>query len=383
MKNHILIIIFTALLLTACGQVSPGAYQLEEYLPQLYGKSIGIVANQSSLINNTHLVDSLLSKGITIKKVYAPEHGFRGKAEAGAHVKDGKDPITRLSVLSLYGKNKKPNAEQLAGIDIMLFDLQGVGARFYTYISTLKYIMEACAENNIPLIVLDRPNPNSHYVDGPLLETEHESFVGLMPIPIVYGMTDGELALMINGENWNSTKCNLTVIKMKNYNHQSSYHLPIKPSPNLPNYQSIYLYPSLCLFEGTKVSIGRGTDFPFQVIGFPEYEEKDFQFTPQSIAGVSVNPKFKGQTCYGLDLRNSYSDIDKKPNQINIQWLIDIYQSYPNKDDFFIPFFEKLSGTSKLRQQIIAGESEESIRESWQADLKTFKLKREKYLLYE
>lgn len=383
MKNHIVTIIFIALLQTACGQISPGAHQVEEYLPQLQGKKVGVLANQSSLIANTHLVDSLLSRGVHIKKVYAPEHGFRGKAEAGAHVKDGKDPITGLSVLSLYGKNKKPNADQLAGIDIMIFDLQGVGARFYTYISALKYIMEACAENDIPLLVLDRPNPNSHYVDGPILEKEYESFIGLMPIPIIYGMTDGELALMINGENWNSKKCDLTIIKMKNYDHQTSYQLQVKPSPNLPNYASIYLYPSLCLFEGSKISIGRGTDFPFQVIGFPEYPQKDFQFTPKSIAGVSANPKFKDQVCYGLDLRDLYPSIDTKPNQINVQWLIDFYQSYPDKEEFFTPFFEKLSGTSKLRQQIISGQSEESIRESWQADLKEFKFKREKYLLYE
>lgn len=382
MKNHIVIIIFIALLQSACGQISPGAYQIDEYLPQLQGKSVGVVANQSSLIGNTHLVDSLLNRGIHIKKVYAPEHGFRGNAEAGALVKDGKDPITGLSVLSLYGKNKKPNAEQLAGIDVMIFDLQGVGTRFYTYISTLKYMMEACAENDIPLIVLDRPNPNSHYVDGPILEKEKESFVGLMPIPIVYGMTDGELALMINGENWNNKNCDLTIIKMKNYDHQKSYNLQVKPSPNLPNFTSIYLYPSLCLFEGTKMSIGRGTDFPFQVIGYPNYPEKSFQFTPKSIAGVSANPKFKDQVCYGLDLRNLYPNIEKKPHQLNIQWLIDFYNSYPNKEEFFIPFFEKLSGTSKLRQQIIAGESEEAIRKSWQADLDEFKLKRENYLLY-
>ncbi|NPD45514.1 MULTISPECIES: DUF1343 domain-containing protein [unclassified Lentimicrobium] len=382
MKNHIVIIIFIALFQTACGQVLPGAYQTQEYLSLLDGKRAGIVANPSSLINNTHLVDSLLKHNINIRKVFAPEHGFRGKAEAGAHVKDGKDPLTGLSVLSLYGKNKKPNSQQLAGIDIMIFDLQGVGARFYTYISTLKYMMEACAENDIPLIVLDRPNPNSHYVDGPIMEKENESFVGLMPIPIVYGMTDGELALMINGENWNSKKCDLTIIELKNYDHQKSYNLQVKPSPNLPNFASIYLYPSLCLFEGTKMSIGRGTDFPFQVIGFPDYPEKSFQFTPKSIAGVSANPKFKDQVCYGLDLRKLYPNIEEKPNQLNLKWLIDFYNSYTDKDAFFIPFFEKLSGTSKLRQQIIAGESEESIRESWQADLDEFKLKRENYLLY-
>lgn len=382
MKNHIILIIFIALLNTACGQVLPGAYQTDEYLPILAGKRVGIVANPSSLINTTHLVDSLLSLGIDIQKVFAPEHGFRGKAEAGAYVEDGKDAKTGLEVTSIYGANRKPKPEQLSGIDLMIFDLQGVGARFFTFISTLKYIMEACAENGIPLIVLDRPNPHAHYVDGPIMQKEYESFVGLMPIPIVYGMTDGELALMINGEKWNSKTCDLQVIPIKNYQRNSSYELPIKPSPNLPNFQSIYLYPSLCLFEGTKISIGRGTDFPFQVIGYPEYAENEFQFSPIGIPGVSANPKFKNQVCYGLDLRNHYLNIEEKPHQLNIQWLIHFYNNYPNKEEFFIPFFENLSGNSTLRKQIIADEPEESIRESWQADLDDFKLKRALYLLY-
>lgn len=383
MKSHIILIIFIGLLNHACSQVSPGAHQTDTYLPLLKGKQVGIIANPSSLINSTHLVDSLLSHHIDIHKVYAPEHGFRGKAEAGDHVVDGKDAKTGLDIISIYGSNRKPKAEQLEGIDIMIFDLQGVGTRFFTYISTLKYMMEACAENNIPLIVLDRPNPNAHYVDGPMIQKEHESFVGLMPIPIVYGMTDGELAQMINGENWNSKNCELIVIPIKNYSHQTPYELPVKPSPNLPNFQSIYLYPTLCLFEGTKASIGRGTDFPFQVIGFPEYPEKDFQFKPRSIPGVSANPKFKDELCYGLDYRNLYSSIHEKPYQLNIQCWIDLYGSYPNKEDFFIPFFEKLSGTNELRQQIQMGLSEELIRASWQPDLEDFKAKREKYLLYD
>lgn len=383
MKRNIILIIFIGLISHACGQVLPGAHQTDQYIAILEGKRVGIVANPSSLINNTHLIDSLLSHNINIQRVYAPEHGFRGKAEAGAHVEDGKDAKTGLEIISIYGSNRKPNKEQLEGIDIMVFDLQGVGTRFFTYISTLKYMMEACAENNIPLIVLDRPNPNAHYVDGPMMQKEHESFVGLMPIPIVYGMTDGELAQMINGEKWNSKTCELRVIPIKNYSHNTSYELPVKPSPNLPNFQSIYLYPTLCLFEGSKASIGRGTEFPFQVIGFPEYSPKDFQFTPQSIKGVSVHPKFENITCYGLDYRGLYNSIDEKPYQLNIQWWIDIYQSYPNKEDFFIPFFENLSGTKELRQQIEMGLSEEAIRESWQLDLKEFNAKREKYLLYD
>lgn len=383
MKSNIILIIFTGIMSFAFGQVLPGAHQTDEYLSLVRGKKVGVVANPSSLINNTHLVDSLLSLQIQISKVFAPEHGFRGKAEAGEHVEEGIDAQTGLNIISIYGANRKPNKKQLDGIDIMVFDLQGVGTRFFTYISTLKYIMEACAEHDIPLIVLDRPNPNAHYVDGPIMQKEYESFVGLMPIPIVYGMTDGELAQMINGEKWNSKTCELIIIPIKNYTHQTSYDLPVKPSPNLPNFQSIYLYPTLCLFEGTKVSIGRGTDFPFQVIGFPEYQMKDFQFKPRSIPGVSAHPKFKGEICYGLDLRVLYHSIEEKPYQLNIQWWIDIYTSYIEKEEFFIPFFENLSGTKELRRQIEIGLSEEEIRESWQEGLIAFKKKREKYLLYE
>lgn len=363
-------------------QILPGAYQTNEYLPLLKDKNIGVVANQSSLIGHTHLIDSLLSLNIKITKVFAPEHGFRGKAEAGAKIEDDKDLKTGLKIISLYGKNKKPRAEQLDGIDIMLFDLQGVGARFYTYISTLKYVMEACGENKIPLIVLDRPNPNIHYVDGPVLEKELQSFVGTMPIPIVYGMSDGELAKMINGENWNSSQCELTVIPIKNYTRKSVYELPVKPSPNLPNYQSIYLYPSLCLFEGTPISIGRGTTFPFQVIGYPENKLGSFVFTPKSILGVSENPKFKDQDCFGTNLQGLFNSLNNKPNQLNISWIINTYKDYPEKEKFFTPFFDKLAGTQKLRKQIESGWSEEQIRRSWQKDLENFNYKRQKYLIY-
>jgi uncharacterized protein YbbC (DUF1343 family) len=363
-------------------QILAGAYQTDSYIPLIQNKKVGIVGNQSSLINNTHLVDSLLCLNIEITKVFAPEHGFRGKAEAGAQIKDGKDPKTKLDVVSLYGKNKKPSSEQLAGIDIIIFDLQGVGARFYTYISTLKYVMEACAENDIPLIVLDRPNPNIHYVDGPVLKKEFESFVGSMPIPIVYGMTDGELAQMINGENWNSEKCELTVIPILNYTRNSVYELPVKPSPNLPNFQSIYLYPSLCLFEGTMVSIGRGTDYPFQVVGHPHYMLGSFVFKPESIAGVSENPKFKGQNCFGVNLQSSFQTIDDKPQQLNLSYLIGMFETYKGEQDFFNSFFDKLAGTNQLRKQIEWGWNEEQIRESWQHRLDDFKEKRKAYLIY-
>ncbi len=341
-----------------------------------------MVANQSSLIHHTHLIDSLLKLEVHIIKVFAPEHGFRGKAEAGAKVEDGKDLKTGLHIVSLYGKNKKPKAQQLEGLDVILFDLQGVGARFYTYISTLKYVMEACGENHIPLIVLDRPNPHIHYVDGPILQKENESFVGSMPIPIVYGMSDGELAQMINGENWNTANCDLTVIPIKNYSRASSYKLPISPSPNLPNFNAIYLYPSLCLFEGTAISIGRGTEFPFQVIGYPENNLGSFEFTPKAIPGVSENPKFKNQACYGTGLQGYYKTIYEKPNQLSLSWLLGYYHIYPNKDQFFTSFFEKLSGTKELRMQMESGMTEEQIRLSWQKDLQEFKSRREKYLIY-
>lgn len=384
MKNLIIIIIFYFVSIYSFTQIIPGAYQTQDYLPLLENKKVGIVSNQSSLIGNTHLVDSLLSLGVQIEKVFAPEHGFRGNAEAGAHISDGRDHKTQLHIISLYGKNKKPSKEQLKGIDIMIFDIQGVGARFYTYISTLANIMESCAEQHIPLIVLDRPNPNAHYIDGPVLNMNYASFVGMFPIPVVYGMTDGELAQMINGENWltNGMNCNLTIIKMKNYSHNSSYDLPVKPSPNLPNFQSVYLYPSLCFFEGTTVSIGRGTEMPFQIIGYPKYPDQEFSFTPHSISGVSENPKFENTKCFGINLSNLYSEIDYKPQQLEIKWLLEFYQSFEPKNEFFNPFFEKLAGNGELRKQIEDGWSEQQIRESWQDDLEAFKKLRVKYLIY-
>ena len=352
-----------------------GAERFDDYLPLIKNKKVGVVGNQTSMIGNTHLVDSLLSLRIDVVKVFSPEHGFRGKADAGAKIEDGIDSKTGLSIISLYGKNKKPYPEHLEEIDVILFDIQDVGARFYTYISTLHYIMEAAAENNISVIVLDRPNPNGHYVDGPIREESFESFVGMHPIPIVHGMTIGEYAKMINDEHWISTKCNLTVIEMENYNHKMQYDLPIKPSPNLPTARAINLYPSLCLFEGTTVSIGRGTAYPFQHFGAP-YLEGDYSFTPKSGAG-SKYPKHENKECFGTDLR-----IEKSLTTINLNWIIEAYKQCPEKEEFFNSFFDKLAGTVKLRKQIIAEKTQKEIKESWQEGLEEFKEIREKHLIY-
>lgn len=368
--------------------IKTGAAQTNLYVDFLKDKKIGIVANQTSVINNnkngfTHLVDSLLNLNITVDKVFAPEHGFRGKADAGELIKNGKDKKTGLPIISLYGKNKKPSATQLENLDIVVFDIQDVGARFYTYISTLHYVMEACAEQNIPFIVLDRPNPNAHYIDGPVLEKEHKSFVGMHPVPVVYGMTIGEYAQMINGENWlkNKVKCNLTVIPIKNYSHETTYNLPIKPSPNLPNSKSINLYPSLCFFEGTPISVGRGTNMQFQIFGHPEFDSKKFHFsfTPQPNEGAKY-PKHENKTCFGSDLR----DV-KTLNQLNLSWLISSYKIYRktnSKKPFFNTFFTKLAGTEKLQQQIEAGLSTRKIKETWEKDLQDFIQLRSQYLIY-
>ena len=353
-----------------------GAECTDTYLPLLKRKAVGIIGNQTSMIAETHLVDSLLSLGINVVKVFSPEHGFRGTADAGAKIEDGIDVKTRLPIISLYGKNKKPSPKQLEGIDVFLFDIQDVGARFYTYISTLHYVMEAASENKINVIVLDRPNPNGHYIDGPIREEGFKSFVGMHPVPIVHGMTIGEYAKMINGENWISTKCNLTVIEIENYTHDMHYDLPIKPSPNLPNSKSINLYPSLCLFEGTNVSIGRGTDYPFQHFGAP-YLESNYSFTPKSGEG-SKYPKHKNIKCHGTDLRFQ----DNYLTTINLNWLINSYNKCPDKEKFFTHFFDKLAGTDKLRLQIIAGKDAKEIKDSWAKDLNTFKEIRSKYLLY-
>ena len=353
-----------------------GAERTETYLPLLKNKKVGVIGNQSSMIVNTHLVDSLLSLGIDVVKVFSPEHGFRGTADAGAIIEDGIDSKTGIPIISLYGNNKKPRKEQLKEIDILVFDIQDVGVRFYTYISTLHYVMEAAAENNINVIVLDRPNPNGHYIDGPILDTTFQTFVGMHAIPIVHGMTIGEYGKMINEENWISTKCDLTIIKMENYTHDMSYNLPIKPSPNLPNARSINLYPSLCLFEGTSISIGRGTDYPFQHFGAP-YLESSYSFTPKSGEG-SKYPKHEDIVCFGTDLRFQ----DNYLTTINLNWIIEAYKQCPEKEEFFTNFFDKLAGTDKLRKQIIAGETAREIKATWKEGLEDFKKIRKKYLIY-
>ncbi|MGB5418345.1 exo-beta-N-acetylmuramidase NamZ family protein [Algibacter sp.] len=382
-----------------------GANRIELYLPLIKGKRIGIVANQASVVffdkklksknkSYTHLVDSLVSLHVDVQTVFAPEHGFRGKADAGEVIKDGVDPKTGIPIISLYSANKKPKLEQIketekyesdvskgvSKIDAMVFDLQDVGVRFYTYISTLHYVMEACAEANISLIILDRPNPNGHYIDGPILEMENKSFVGMHPIPVAYGMTIGEYAKMINGEKWlaNGIQCDLKVIPIKNYNHKLSYSLPIKPSPNLPNDQAINLYPSLCFFEGTNVSAGRGTETQFQIFGSPFLNKDtfDFEFIPKPNEG-SKYPKHQNTLCYGMDLTKI-----ERIDTLNLEWLIDAYNNTKNKSEFFNSFFIKLSGTKKLQQQIEAGMSEEDIKSSWKTGLEAFEKTRETYLLY-
>ena len=358
--------------------VFPGAYQTTEYFPSLKGKNIAVVANQTSLINQTHLVDTLLSSMICVKKIFCPEHGFRGTADAGESIQSSKDGKTGLPAISLYGKNKKPYPSDLAEIDIIVFDIQDVGVRFYTYISTLHYVMEACAENNILLVILDRPNPNANYVDGPVLKPNYKSFVGMHTVPLVYGMTIGEYAQMINGEGWLSkkVKCNLQVVKCKNYTHKTKYSLPIKPSPNLPNMQSVYLYPSLGLFEGTDVSVGRGTEYPFQILGNPFLDSTLFHFVPKSQPGAK-NPMYEDKKCYGLDLRNSEDSV------FTLKYLIKMYNLSPNKEAFFNPFFQKLMGSDEIIPMIKAGKTEEEIKNTWKVDLDKFKIIRKKYLLYE
>ncbi|MBB4804221.1 uncharacterized protein YbbC (DUF1343 family) [Flavobacterium nitrogenifigens] len=359
--------------------IKTGADNYEKYLPLLKDKKIGIVTNQTGILSDkTHLVDFLLEKKITVQTIFAPEHGFRGTADAGEHVVDGKDPKTGLSIISLYGDNKKPKPAQLNGIDIMVFDLQDVGARFYTYISSLHYVMEACAENNLPLIILDRPNPNGSIVDGPLLEKEFTSFVGMHPIPLLHGMTIGEYAQMINGQKWlkNGTQCKLTVIPCSNYKRTMEYSLLVKPSPNLPNDQSINLYASLCLFEGTNVSMGRGTEKQFQIYGSPYLTKTNFSFTPKPNFGAK-DPLYNGKECFGEDL-TSYPRL----KQLELKWLLKAYQNTSDKSKFFNAFFTKLAGTKKLQQQIESGVSEKDIRASWKKDLTAFQTMRKPYLLY-
>lgn len=364
---------------TAFLEIKTGADNYEKYLPLLKDKKVGIVTNQTGILSNkTHVVDFLLEKKVALQTIFAPEHGFRGTADAGEHVVDGKDQKTGLPIISLYGDNKKPKTTQLTNIDIMIFDLQDVGARFYTYISSLHYVMEACAENNIPLIVFDRPNPNGSIVDGPLLEKEFTSFVGMHPVPLMHGMTIGEYAQMVNGQKWlkDGVKCKLTVIPCSNYKREMAYSLLVKPSPNLPNDQSINLYASLCLFEGTNVSMGRGTEKQFQIYGSPYLKKTGFSFMPKPNFGAK-DPVYNGKECFGEDL-TSYPKL----KQLELKWLITAYKNTSDKSKFFNAFFTKLAGTKKLQQQIEAGVSEKDIRESWKKDLQAFKAMRKQYLIY-
>lgn len=362
-----------------------GAERLDLYLPLLKGKKIAVVGNQTSVVGDQHLVDTLLALGVNIKKVLALEHGFRGKADAGERIKDSKDPKTGVPIVSLYGRSKKPKPETLEDVDILLFDLQDVGVRFYTYISSMHYIMEGIAESGKQMIILDRPNPNGFYVDGPVLEMEHQSFIGMHPVPIVHGMTIGEFAQMINGEKWlkNGIQCDLKVIPCKNYEHSDYYEVKIKPSPNLPNMASIYLYPSIGLFEGTKISVGRGTDKPFQIIGAPGLEKGNINFTPESRPGAKY-PKHKGIACKGYDLEEFGRDQMPLMKEIYLYWLTGMYQQYPNKAAFFKKSgsFYLLCGNKKIRQMVESGKEADAIRKTWKTDVDDFKTIRKNYLLY-
>ncbi|MEW5845583.1 MAG: DUF1343 domain-containing protein [Bacteroidota bacterium] len=374
-----------ALLLTARAQeILPGARVMSSYLPVLQGKRVAVVANHTTLVGSKHLVDTLLTVGVNIKKIFCPEHGFRGDFEAGEQIGNYTDKTTGLPVISLYGGSKKPKPTDLSDIDVVIFDLQDVGVRFYTYISTMHYVMEACAENGKPLIILDRPNPNGFYVDGPVLDTAFRSFVGMHPVPLVHGMTIGEYAQMINGEGWlkGKIKCQLTIIPCKGYTHSMTTALPVRPSPNLPNHLSVLLYPSLGLFEGTVVSVGRGTDYPFQVFGYPNFPDKGFRYIPVEKRGASVNPPYKGKPVYGIDLRDYSVNYFLDRREIILDWLIYSYSNYPEKEKFFNNFFNLLAGTSELRQQIESGLSPSEIRATWQPALEQYKQIRKKYLLY-
>lgn len=363
-----------------------GAARMDAYLPDLQkAKGVGLVVNPTSTVGSTHLVDTLLAQGVNVRQIFAPEHGFRGTADAGETVTDGKDKQTGLPIISLYGDNKKPKPSQLQGLDVVVFDIQDVGVRFYTYISTLHYVMEACAEQGIKVLVLDRPNPNGHYVDGPILDPDFKSFVGMHRVPIVHGMTVAEYAKMVNGEGWlkGGIKCELEVVPCLNYTHSTPYELPVKPSPNLPNNRSIYLYPSLCFFEGTVVSVGRGTNTQFQVYGHPDATIGDYYFTPEPMPGAKY-PKLEGNRCRGFSLATTAPEHIRQQGYLNLDYLVDFYQAYPDKANFFLEtlFIDKLAGTGALRKAIIAGQSAEEIRASWAEGLTAYREMREVYLLY-
>ena len=412
MKKNTLVFTFVCSLLTivACAQapksvqkpttgkttttvkLKTGAEQTEIYLPLLKGKRVAILANQTSMIGNQTTVDSLLKRGVNFVKIFGPEHGFRGNASAGIDVNDDIDEKTGIKAISLYGKHNTPTKEELADVDVVIFDVQDVGVRFYTYINTLQHLMEACAVNNKEVMIFDRPNPNGFYIDGPILDPKHKSGIGLQPIPIVHGLTVGEYAHMLNGQGWLKDKaiCKITVIKNANYTHEMPYILPVKPSPNLNTAQSILLYPTTCLFEGIYLNHGRGTQFPFTVLGAPYLKGKySFSFTPTGIKGMAETPLFMDEVCYGLDLRNYDTSIFRKTKQINIGWVIELYKASPHKENFFksslskqMGTIEKLIGVSNFRQQIIDGKSEKEIRATWEPGLSKYKQMRKKYLLY-
>ncbi len=383
MRITILFIFLIYSILQVNAQLKTGAEQTALYFPQLQGKKVGVVTNQSGLIGHTHLVDSLLASGIEVIRIFSPEHGFRGQAEAGEKVSSGIDSKTGLPIVSLYGKNRKPTEEQMKGLDILLFDIQDVGVRFYTYVGTLQYVMEACAKQHIPMILLDRPNPNGSYVDGNIPDMKKPSFVCMHPVPIVHGMTIGEYGKMLNGEHWleDSLQCDLTIISCLNYQRTQEYVLPVAPSPNLNTQNAIYLYPSLCFFEGTFVSLGRGTDFPFQIIGHPDYTPGNFTFTPEVRPGAAANPPHKAQLCRGYSYQTK-GKAWKDSGRIQLEPLLTMYQYFKDKPDFFIDFFDTLAGGEQLRTQIQSGMSESDIRKSWEPGLNQFKKMREKYLLY-
>lgn len=382
-KYTFLYLLFQLCFFIGLGQTC-GADQSHLYLPMLKGKRVGLVVNQTAQVGKVHLVDFLKSKQVTITGIFAPEHGFRGDHSAGEKVKTNVDPKTGITVYSLYGNQKKPSREVLAKMDVLIFDIQDVGARFYTYISTLHYVMEACAENNKTLIILDRPNPNGHYIDGPILDTAFKSFVGMHPVPVVHGCTIAEYALMINGEGWlkNKAQCKLEVIKIKNYKHWDAYQLPVRPSPNLPNMSSVYLYPSLCFFEGTNYSIGRGTPYPFQFVGKPDCSIGSDSLIPKNLPGIADHPPHEGKLCIGFNLTEYGKQVAFHSKQINLFWLLDLYKNDADKANFFTPFFDKLAGTDQLRKQIIAGKSEAEIRATWQEGLDQYRKKRMRYLMY-
>ncbi|MBK9290274.1 MAG: DUF1343 domain-containing protein [Bacteroidetes bacterium] len=370
--------------LVSYNQITPGAHRTSEYFPLLQGRNVAVVTNQTGIIGRRHLVDVLRESGIKVVKIFTPEHGFRGDQDAGAWVEHSKDPQTGLPVISLYGRDKKPKDADLKDVSVILFDLQDVGVRFYTYISTLTYVMEVAAANDIPVVVLDRPNPNGFYVDGPVLEPERRSFVGLHPVPVVYGMTIGEYALMVNGEGWlgNGLRCRLTVVPLLGYQRDMIFQLPVRPSPNLPDWKSVYLYPSLCFFEGTVVSVGRGTPTPFRVYGHPHMEKGSFSFTPVSTPGAALNPLHMNVLCHGQDLTEFAENFaDHKP-QLRLEWLQSAYRQLSGRHRFFNNFFDNLAGNSSLRGQIATGLPEDQIRQSWQPGLQQFLQLRKKYLLY-